>query len=96
MNKSVFGKAIPTPSIFNKNQLNRELDDVFRLIKVKAYFKDNNMYNPTTGDQLFKPKTNKKWRKDKIHHTVETYIKASKNALEKKAKITVKTNITTI
>ena len=73
---------IATPSIFNKNQLNKELDDFFRLIKLKAYFKDNNMYNPSTEDQLFKPKTNKKWRPDKNHHTVETYIEATKNALE--------------
>ena len=73
---------IPIPSIFNKNQLNKELDDFFRLIKLKAYFKDNNMYNPSTEDQLFKPKTNKKWRPDKNHHTVETYIEATKNALE--------------
>ena len=40
------------------------------------------MYNPSTEDQLFKPKTNKKWRPDKNHHTVETYIEATKNALE--------------
>ena len=40
------------------------------------------MYNSSTEDQLFKPKTNKKWRLDKNHHTVETYIEATKNALE--------------
>ena len=40
------------------------------------------MYNTTTEDQLFKPKTNKKQRPDKNHHTVETYIEATKNALE--------------
>ena len=40
------------------------------------------MYNITTEDQLFKPKTNKKWRPDKNHHTVETYVEATKNALE--------------
>ena len=68
---------IPTPSTFNKNQLNKELDYFFRLIKLK-----DNMYNPSTEDQLFKPRTNKKWRPDKNHHNVETYIEASKNALE--------------
>ena len=50
---------IPTSSIFNKNLLNKELDDFFRLIKLKDYFKDNNMYHQSTEDQLFKPKTNK-------------------------------------
>ena len=73
---------IPTPSVFNKNQLNKELDDFFRLAKLKAYFKDNNMYNPTTDNQLFKTKTDKKWRPDKNHHTVEAYVEATKNALE--------------
>ena len=80
MNKNL--NFIPTPSIFNKNQLNKEFDDFLRLIKLKAYFKDNNMDNSTTEEQLFKPKTNKKWRPDKNHHTVETYIEATKNALE--------------
>ena len=54
----------------------------FRLIKLKAYFKDNSMYNPSSEDQLFKPKTNKKWKPDKNHHTVETYTEATKDALE--------------
>ena len=75
MNKNL--NFIPTPSIFNKN-----LDDFFRLIKLKANFKDNNVYNATTEDQLFKLKTNKKWRPDKNLHTVETYIEATKNAQE--------------
>ena len=58
----------------------------FRLIKLKAHFKDNIMYNPTTEDQLFKPKTNKKWRLDKNHQIVETYIEATKNILETEEK----------
>ena len=40
------------------------------------------MYNITAEDQLFKLKTNKKWRPDKNHLTVETYVEATKNALE--------------
>ena len=50
MNKNL--NFIPTPSIFNKNELNKELDDLFRLIKLKAYFKDNNIYNSSTEDQF--------------------------------------------
>ena len=37
----------------------------FRLIKLKSYFKDNNMYKRRTEDQLFKPKANNKWSPDK-------------------------------
>ena len=80
MNKNL--NFILTPSIFNKNQLNKELDDFLRLIKLKAYFKDNNMHNSSTEDQPFKPKINKKWRPDKKHHTVETHIETTKNDLE--------------
>ena len=67
----------PTPSIFNKNQLSKELDNIFRLIKLKAYFQDNNMYNLSTEDQLFEAKTSKNWRPDKNHYTIETYIEAT-------------------
>ena len=51
-------------------------------MKLTAYFKDNNMYNLTTDNQLIKPKANKKWRPDKIHHTEKASIEAIKNALE--------------
>ena len=40
------------------------------------------MYNPTTEDQFFQPKTNKEWRPDKNHHTIKPYIEATKNAVE--------------
>ena len=45
------------------------------------------MYNTTIEDQLFKPKTNKKWRPDKNHHTIEMYIEANNNAPERKEQI---------
>ena len=50
------------------------------LIKLKAYFKDNCITQPQ--EQLFKSKPNKKRRHDKNHHTIETYIETTKNALE--------------
>ena len=40
------------------------------------------MYNPSRENQLFKQKSNKQWRPDKNHYTLETYIEATKNALE--------------
>ena len=56
--------------MFTKNRLNKKLDGLFKSNKLKAYFKYNNTYNPTTENQisLFKPKTNKKWRPDKNDH----------------------------
>ena len=53
-------------------------------IKVKAYFKDNDMYNPPTEGRLFKPKANKKWGPDKNYHSIETYIEPIKNPLKTK------------
>ena len=40
------------------------------------------MYNPTTENQLFKPKTNKNFRPDKNHHTIEMYTEGVKTSLE--------------
>ena len=40
------------------------------------------MYNPTKENQLFKPKTDKKWRPDKNHHTIKTCRESTKTALE--------------
>ena len=48
------------------------------------------MYNPTTEDQFFQPKTNKEWKPDKNYHTMKPYIEATKNALEKKEQDTNK------
>ena len=48
------------------------------------------MYNPTTEDQFFQPKTNKEWKPAKNYHTMKPYIEATKNALEKKEQDTNK------
>lgn len=58
MNKKVNFISIPS-------SIKKKLDDFFRLIKLKAHFKENNTYNPTTEDQFFNPKPNKKWASDK-------------------------------
>lgn len=40
------------------------------------------MCNPTTEDELFKPKTDKMWRPNKNLHTIKTYIESTKNVVE--------------
>ena len=77
---------IPTPSIFNKNLWNKKLDDFFRLIKQETYFKENNVYNPTTENQHFKPKTNGTRRPGKNPLTIEAYLKATNHALQTEEK----------
>ena len=69
---------------------------IIRLIKLKSYFKDSNIYNPTTEDEFFRTKTNKKWQSDKNQHNIETPTEVTKNVLEKEGQTAVKRNFTTI
>ena len=49
------------------------MESFFRLVKLKAYFKDQYNHKLNTDDQNFKPQSNKKWTPNKNHHTIETY-----------------------
>ena len=69
---------------------------IIRLIKLKSYFKDSNIYNPTTEDEFFRTKTNKKWQSDKNQHNIETPTEVTKNVLEKEEQTAVKRHFTTI
>ena len=44
---------IPTPKVYNKYKLNEELESPHRLLKLKAYFKDNKNTKLTTEQQIF-------------------------------------------
>ena len=59
----------------------------FRLVKLKAHFKDqyNEKLNP--ADQIFKPQSNKKWTTHKNHHTIEKYIEATERELKQQGDI---------
>ena len=56
-----------------KQKLYIEMESFFRLVKLKAYFKDQYNHKLNTDDQNFKPQSNKKWTPNKNHHTIETY-----------------------
>ena len=43
---------IPTSSICEKAQFNKELDNSLRLIKLKVHFQNNNISNPITEKHL--------------------------------------------
>ena len=51
---------IPTPKVYNKDKLNKELESFYRLLKLKAYFKDNENTKLTTEQQIFKPQKKEK------------------------------------
>ena len=74
---------IPTPKVYNKDKLNKELESFYRLLKLKAYFKDNENTKLTTEQQIFKPQKKEKWTPNKNHHTMSTYIEVTQRELEK-------------
>ena len=61
----------------NKQKLHIKMESFFRLVKIKAHFKDQYHEKLNTKDQIFKPQSNKKWTPNKNHRTVETYIEAT-------------------
>ena len=46
---------IPTPGIYSKSKLNDELQNFYRLIKLKAYFKDNESTTKKDENTIFIP-----------------------------------------
>ena len=50
----------------------------FRLVKLKAQFKDQYNEKLNTEDQIFKPQSNKKQTPNKIHYTIKKHIEVIK------------------
>ena len=61
----------------------QKLESFYRLLKLKAHFKDNENTKLTTEEQIFKPQKKEKLSPNKNHHTVLTYIEVTKRKLEK-------------
>ena len=61
----------PTPNIFNKEILQNDLNRFFRLLKLKAHFKDK---NNSVVKNKFEKNSNSNWTPANNHHTVNTYI----------------------
>ena len=73
---------IPTLKRYNKNQLSSDLQNLFRLNKLRAHFKDDTCaakVNQSNEQVLFKIKNKEKWTPKVTHHTVSTYIDLVKN-----------------
>ena len=51
LNKNLY--FIPTPKVYNKYKLNEELESPYRLLKLKAYFKDNKNTKLITEQPIF-------------------------------------------
>ena len=60
---------IPTPKSFDKNNLNRDVYQFNRRIKLRSHFGNT----PGTTEKTFK-KSNSIWEPKDVHHTVKTFI----------------------
>ena len=74
----------PTIKKFKKI-LDEEINDFYRLIKLKAHFRDNTELKEQTAEEIFKKPTNKKWALNK-NHTIETFIDATKSGTKDELK----------
>ena len=79
---------IPNPKVYNKNELDTDLNDFFRRIKLKAYFKDTPNNKNDDESRLFKQNKNKKWTPPNNHHIVNTYVEAAKKDIKQRKTVT--------
>ena len=79
---------IITPKVYDKNELDADLNDFFRRIKLKAYFKDTPNNKNDDENRLFKQNKNKKWTPPNNHHTINTYVEAVKKDIEQSKTVT--------
>ena len=65
---------IPNPGIYSKSKLNDELQNFYRFIKLKAYFKDTESTIKKDENTIFIPEKQKPWSSSQNHHPIETFI----------------------
>ena len=91
---------IPTSKGCNKNQFSSDLQNLFRLIKLRALLKDETCIatvNQPNEQVPFKIKNKAKWIPKEMHHTVSTYtdlVDNDINTLMKQPSKKLKFNLT--
>ena len=83
----MYTNFVRTIKKFNKKLLDEEINDFYRHIKLKVHFRDNTKFKEQTEKEIFKKQANKKWAPNKNHHTVETFIEATKNVIKDELKL---------
>ena len=63
---------VPTQTNFNKTKLNKELEDFYKHIKVKAHLKNPENKSRSTEEDIFRKPANKTWFSNNNHHSIET------------------------
>ena len=72
---------MPTSKVYNKNKLDNDLNNFFRLKKLKAHFKDSINRDIDDQNRLFK--ANKQdLTPDKKHHTSGTFVEGVDKDIE--------------
>ena len=79
--------TILNTKLYNKNELDADLNDFHRCIKLKAYFKDRSNNKNDDKSRLFKQNKNKKGTPPN-HHAINTYVEAVKKDLEQSKTVT--------
>ena len=72
----------PTSKIYNKNQLSSDLQNFFRLIELRAHFKDETCIatvNQPNEQVPFKIMNKQKWTPKETHHAISTYTDLMEN-----------------
>ena len=82
----MYTNFVRTIKKFNKKLLDEEINDFYRHIKLKVHFRDNTKFKEQTEKEIFKKQANKKWAPNKNHHTIETFIEATKNVIKDELK----------
>ena len=60
------------------------MKDFYRRIKLKAHFKNSENKNRFTEEEIFRKPTNKTWTPNNNHHSIETFIEATRNEINNK------------
>ena len=82
MNKNL--NFVPTQKTINKDTVNKQFEDFFRRIKLRAHFKNNKNKNLSSKKDRFKRPTNKNWISINNHHSKETFIEATRSEIQEK------------
>ena len=69
----------PTPCKYNKNSLQKEFERFFRLVKLKAHFRNK---KTTISTDKFESKSNSSWTPENSHHSVNTFISLVQNEID--------------
>ena len=73
---------IPTSKVYNRNELDNDLNNFFGPIKLKTHFKDSIKKDIDDENTIFQANKNKSWVPDKNHCSIDTFVKAVKKDIE--------------